>query len=165
MHAYSGRLKRIAMRVVRNEADAEEVVQDSFLQAFRNLAVYRHECALATWLFRIAFNQAVMTLRKRRSSRSDVMEELQNGPHHSAVSYETPEDICAFEEQQRIVRECLRQVPERFRVPLDMRANTGLSYNEIARALDMRESTVKVMVHRGRGKLRRLVRMRVRKAA
>ena len=165
VETYSGRLMRVAMRVVRNEADAEEIVQDTFLQAFRALSGYRHESALSTWLTRIAFNQAIMSLRRRRASRSSLTVELGAGHQQLAVCRDTPETLCSFDEQQRIVLECMNGVPPALRVPLSMRAIAQMKYSEIAAALELRESTAKVMVHRGRQKLHRVLRARLRVAA
>lgn len=159
--ALSPRLMRVALHVVKNPADAEEVVQDALWKAFRNLRRYGQESTLSTWLIRITVNQGITCLRRRRAELAflDAAHPLkpQGFADLPSPDARTPEQICMSEEAERILREGMGLMPPAYKMVLLLREIDELSYQEIAEQLLVPVSTVKIRVHRARRQLRMLL--------
>lgn len=157
---YTGRLLAAARRILRHDEDARDVVQETFLSAFRSLDGFQGEARLATWLRRIAVNCALMKLRARRCRP----EELGVG----ALPALRPEDddfACGdradvvYERGQlrRRVRGCIDQLPEGYRAILLLRYVEDLNTRETARSLGISTDNAKIRLHRARLALRALL--------
>ncbi len=159
---YERRVFGLARRIVRNEHDAEEVVQQTFITLLEHLHDFRGESAFATWLLRIATNHALALLR-REAVRATVPladDATRNGdddlpfPSFIAEWRETPDQILGRAETGRILREALDQLDDKYRLTFLLRDVEGLSTAETAAALGITEANVKVRLLRARLMLR-----------
>jgi len=152
------RLFRIARSIVRDDSEAEDIVQESYLRAFTRLADFRGESRLSTWLTRIVLNEAYGRLRRRRTtvdwdSVGDTLEpEAQIIPFPS--SQPDPERAMAQHEINHILEQAIDALPEPFRVVLVARLVEEMSIEETAELLDVKPETVKTRLHRARHLLR-----------
>jgi RNA polymerase sigma-70 factor, ECF subfamily len=154
---YGERLLTVAMRITKNREDAEDVVQESFLKVFKNVDGFRADSKFATWVTRIAINQALMLLRSHRPNFVSVDEGAEVGdrvqrPEFTAGGY-TPEQLCGQREFEVAVLN-LKKVRKSSRRVLELRVKHDLSEIEIAQALNLTLSAVKARLHRGRLDLR-----------
>jgi RNA polymerase sigma-70 factor, ECF subfamily len=162
--ALSPRLLAAAGRVVGNRADAEDVAQESLTKAFQHLRDFRGEAAFSTWLTRIAVNQGIALLRRRR--RDPLALSVPPAPPDEAdlaldrrpASGPTPEEIYRFREFRRVVGPHLEGMDAAYKTPLCLAALDGWSYAEIAERLGVSMGTVKTRIHRARRRLRETVR-------
>lgn len=165
VRVYGGRLLAVARRFVRNDQDAQDVVQSAFLNAFRSVGQFEGQCLIGTWLHRIVVNTALMKLRSRRrkpeASIDDLLPAFQEDGHHveQFTDWCAPADELMERAQTRaIVRACIEQLPDNYREVLILRDIEELSTEESARALSMTPTAVKVRLHRARQALSTLLR-------
>lgn len=158
MRCGNQRLFRIARSVLRDDAEAEDVVQEAYVRAFTNLDAFRGEASIYTWLTRIALNEANGRLRKRRLSVGlDEIETMQNQGSHVIMfpnADATPETDVARLQTRRVLEAAIDELPTDFRVVFIMRDVEGCNIAETAAALGIREGTVKTRLHRARRQLR-----------
>ncbi len=166
MQRHNRRLFRAARSVLRgDDAEAEDVVQEAYLRAFQGLAAFRGEARLATWLTRIALNEALGRLRRRRPTIDlavvDGAAQEEGGarilmfpttPSHGAEG--DPEGAAARREIRRLVEEAIDELPGPFRRVLVARDVDGMSVEETAAVLGARPETVRTRLHRARRLLR-----------
>jgi RNA polymerase sigma-70 factor (ECF subfamily) len=148
---YGDRVYGIALRVTGSPSDAEEVMQEAFLQAFRSWSTYRGEAAPTTWLYRIAVNAALMRVRSRRPV--ELLSEQPEGLEVVDWSADAAEAVLRGELYQQ-VEAGLVLLPEELRVTLILRDVEGLSTSETAATLEISEPAVKSRLHRARVLLR-----------
>ncbi len=161
---YGGAMLAIARRLLRNEDDAREAVQDAFVQVLRAIPHFREESRLSTWLHRIAVNAALMRLR-RTSRRPEVMaDDLlprfdADGGHAEPVQQVpvSTEAVLANAETCAQVRTCISELPEQYRAVIVLRDLEELSTAEAAQILGITENAVKIRLHRARQALRTLL--------
>jgi len=162
VHAHAPRLRWVAWRVVRNWADADDVVQVTLWKAYQHLPDYQEHAPLSTWLTRIALNEGVGLLRKHRTQPIDLAEP--DAPLHQvqwpATRIGSPEQILASNEIQRIVRHCMEQMRPDYRAVLCCRILEKLSHDEIAQRLGLSVGAVKTRIHRARRVLKGTLRRR-----
>ncbi len=149
---------RLALRLVRNAEDAEDVVQEAFLQALKAIAEFRGHSRFTTWVHRIAVNQALMKLRKRRS---DVfpLETMEGGepsryPLQLVDWSESALNDIVRTEAVGVVEEAITALPIDLKTVLVLRDINGLSNEEAAQALELPLGAVKWRLHRARTILR-----------
>ena len=138
------RIYAMALRLTGSGADAEDVVQETFLRAFRFAGSFRGDCAVGTWLYRIGINAARDLCRRR--PRSESPERLE----HTAAAGREGEDPLARGRLER----ALLALPDGYREVLVMHDVLGLEHPEIAIALDIQEGTSKSQLHKARARLR-----------
>jgi RNA polymerase sigma-70 factor (ECF subfamily) len=149
MRRYNQRLYRAARAIVRDDAEAEDVLQEAYLRAFKHLPSFRHEAQLSTWLTRIVVHEACTRLRLRRRRYGDALEDLER------ETVTTPER-CAYDDELRHGLEAaIDGLPARLRVVFVLRAVQGLSTAETARAVGISIASVKVRLLRARSALQR----------
>ena len=136
---------RLALGKTGSPQDAEEVTQTAFLKAWQGLRTFQEKAAFSTWLYRLTANAAVDLLRRRREPALSL-----DDPDQAP----SPEELSMAAERRRLLWQAIDQLPESHRLPLVLRELEGLSYREIARALDLEEGTVKSRLARGRLMLR-----------
>jgi len=153
------RLYRIARSVVRNDSDAEDVVQEAYVNAFTHLDSFRGDSSLATWLARITMNEALTRLR--RASQTVSLEtptahrvEAQIIKFPQTTTSDDPERTMAQREILRIVERATDNLPEIFRTVFVARVIEGMSVEETADLLGLTAKTVKTRLHRARRLLR-----------
>jgi RNA polymerase sigma-70 factor, ECF subfamily len=156
---YDRRVFRIAQHITQNREDAEDVVQDAFLKAYQNLDRFKGDSKFYTWLVRIAVNEALMKLRKRRNSRvvsmdDDVETEEGSMPREFADWSPNPEQLYGQDETAEILRKTIQGLPPTFRTVFVLRDVEGLSTEETAQMLDLSVPAVKSRLLRARLQLR-----------
>jgi RNA polymerase sigma-70 factor (ECF subfamily) len=148
------RLYRVARSIVRDDADAEDVLQEAYLHAFSALAEFRGESALATWLTRIVVNEALQRLRRPREAVTPIGGRAPGAQvipfPTSAQQSDDPERAMAQREICQLVEQAIDALPQEFRTVLVARVIEGMSVEETADALDLRSETVKTRLHRAR---------------
>jgi RNA polymerase sigma-70 factor, ECF subfamily len=160
MQRYNRRLYRIARSVVKDDSEAEDVVQAGYGLAFTHLHSFRRKSSLGAWLARIVLNEALGRLRRRRATVEWTSFESQcSNPSHliqipSAANQPDPERLTAQREIQRLLEQAIDSLPERFRIVLVTRTIEGMSVDETAELLGLRPETVKTRLHRARTLLR-----------
>jgi len=161
---FGPRLLAVARRLLRNEDDARDAVQDALLAAFRCMGNFQRESAPETWLHRIVVNSALMKLRTRRrkpeTSIEELLPEFLEDGHHQRHVHEwpaCPEKQLSQRETQAIVRACIDRLPEGHRTVLLLRDIEELTTEETAQSLGISEGAVKVRLHRARLALRGLL--------
>lgn len=154
------RLFRIARAVMRDDNEAEDVVQESYMRAFSSLAAFRAEASIFTWLTRIVLNEANGRLRRtRRHVGLEQVEAVQNSGAdvimfpNSALAL-GPEENAARLEVRRVLERAIDELPADFRLVFVMRDVEECSIAETAAAIGIREETVKTRLHRARRLLR-----------
>lgn len=161
---YGGRLFAVANRLLRNDDDARDAVQEGFLAAFRAIGRFEGGSRISTWLHRIVVNAALMKLRSRRrkpeESLDDLLPTFTADGHHAQHNTEwnlSPHDAAERGDTRAVVRECIDRLPETYRSVLLMRDIEELDTEETARMLGITENAVKIRLHRARQALRTLL--------
>jgi RNA polymerase sigma-70 factor (ECF subfamily) len=162
---FGSRLLAVARRFVRNDEDAQDIVQSAYLSAFRALDQFEGNCQLSTWLHRIVVNTALMKLRSKRRKPEESIEELlpafQEDGHHveQFADWTMPADqLIERNETRAFVRACIDRLPENYRTVLLLRDIEERSTQDVADALSMTATAVKVRLHRARQALSTLLR-------
>jgi RNA polymerase sigma-70 factor (ECF subfamily) len=161
---HNQRLFRVARAVLRDDAEAEDVVQETYVRAFSNLAAFRGEARLSTWLTRICVNEALGRVRRRRPTIefSEAGPELGQVLMFPSMSIEPdPETETARSQMQRFLEEAVDALPEPFRLVFILRDVEGLNVEETAGHLAIREETVKTRLHRARRLMRATIEKRL----
>ena len=153
------RLFRVARAVVRDEAEAEDVLQEAYTRAFGAIAGFRGEAGIATWLTRIVLNEAHGRQRRRRATvELDEVETAQEGAQvlnfPGLSRSEDPEADAARAQIRRIFERAVDDLPEPFRLVFILREVEELSAEETAGHLNLKVETVKTRLHRARRRLR-----------
>jgi RNA polymerase sigma-70 factor (ECF subfamily) len=157
LKANNQRLYRLARGILRNDNEAEDVVQETYVRAFTHLADFRGASSLATWLSRIAMNEALGRLRRERPGvelDAQGTLEAQIIPFPLASTADDPEKSMARREIQCVVERAIDELPEVFRLVFIARVVEGMSIEETAESLELRPETVKTRLHRARVMLR-----------
>jgi RNA polymerase sigma-70 factor (ECF subfamily) len=155
MRRYNQRLYRIARAILRDDGEAEDVMQDAYVRAFQHLDQFAGRAPFSAWLTRIAVHEALgrVRLRKRHPQFDDTQHEgelLMNAVETSP----DPEQTASRVEVGRLLEEALLDLPEQYRTVVMMRDVEELSTSETAIALDLTEHNVKIRLHRGRAMAR-----------
>ncbi len=165
MRRNNQRLYRLARGFLRNDAEAEEAVQETYLKAFTHLDSFRGDCSLATWLGRIVVNEALIRLRRQKSqpgnpaagSVNDLADIPTDGGHLVAaipVAAPTPEQAMARHELRRAIETAVDNLPPPFRSVFMLRTIEQMSIEETAAYLGIPAQTVKTRLHRANKLLR-----------
>ncbi len=163
VRTYGGRMLAVARRLVRNEEDARDCVQEAFLQAFRNIEKFEQRASLGSWLHRIVVNAALMKLRARARRPEESIEDLL--PQFDADGQRTaPEaelavslELLESREVREAVRRSIDQLPDGYRNVLLIRDIEGYDTEETAKLLGLTPGAVKTRLHRARTALKSLL--------
>ncbi len=157
MRRYNSRLYRVALAVVKNEAEAEDVVQDAYVRAYTHLRQFEGRAMFSTWLTRIAYHEALA--RAQRGKRYTSFDPLDpdNPPELEAElrSTNNPEKNAADKEMSILLENAILSLPDHYRTVLMMRDVQQLDTSETAACLGLSEENVKVRLHRARAILRK----------
>jgi len=157
MQRYNRKLYRAARSVVGNDAETEDVVQEAWTRAFAHIADYRGESSLATWLVRIALNEALG--RKRRERPMVELNETTEKETSSVVSFPQrtadPESALSRAQVRRRLEQAIDTLPPDFRTVFILREIEDMSGADVARQLSIPEATAKTRLHRARALLRK----------
>ena len=156
---YDRQIFRIARHITQNKEDAEDIVQDTFLKAYQKLEQFQGNSKFYTWLVRIAVNESLMRLRKRRNSKTvsmdeDVQTEDGSVPRDFADWTPNPEQQYGQGEMGEILRKTIQGLPPGFRSVFTLRDIENLSTEETAEALGLSVPAVKSRLLRARLQLR-----------
>jgi RNA polymerase sigma-70 factor (ECF subfamily) len=160
---YEQRVYSLALRMLRQEQDAEDVTQQTFLSAMQNLGGFRGEASFSTWLLRIASHAALKVIRKRKGLDTTSLEEATEEedsygsiphPEYIADWRQSPEELVRKNEIQRLLDDALAKLDEKHRLVFLLRDVEGLSVKEAAAALGLSEGNTKVRLLRARLQLR-----------
>ena len=160
---YEPKVLALALRYTRIREDAEDVVQQSFQKAFIYLSRFEGKSRFSTWLTRIAINEALMWLRRKRASREVLIGDSTTIDETTvavdlADSDPSPEDNCLHEEQKRILTAAVKQLKPRTRKAIELRELGELSTEETAQVLGLTTGAVKARLFHARKQLRKSLR-------
>jgi len=152
---YQHKVVKLVMRYMRDPADAEDVSQEAFIKAYRALPNFRGDSAFYTWLYRIAINTAKNAIVARKRSPVEYDLDLQNTEDSydmqgRLADTETPEALVLTEEIRTIVNTAIDALPEDLRTAIVLRELDGMSYEEIAAAMECPVGTVRSRIFRAR---------------
>src|SRR5215471_4148239 len=159
---YEDKVFRLAYRFVRNETEAQEILQDTFLSIWRKLHTFKGDAQFSSWLYRVAANAALMRLRAQRRHPEISTEELPIGyldshgqlPAVGENWARRPDDQLQSDELRKHIQQAVDNLPELYRTVFLIRDVEGLSTEETAEVLNISVPTVKTRLHRARIALR-----------
>ena len=165
MRRYNQRIFRSVRSILRDEAEAEDVVQETFVRAFHHLKDFEERSSLATWLTRIAINEALSRLRKsqRFGSLDNQTNRKEDGSFSMESTQPSPEDQASSRELRSILTAAIDSLPQALRIVFVLREIEGLSTLATSEALQLSSEAVRVRLHRARLTLRRAVENQVGK--
>ncbi len=156
--ATSNHIYHMALKILRDPQDAEDVLQESYIKALRALPNFEGRSTLSTWLYRIAVNEALMLLRKRRINLVSVEDETDEDDEQPGMVLTDwaglPEDELLSAESRQRLEAAVDTLPDTLRIVFMLRDIEGLSIKETAELLDLTETAVKTRLLRARLKLR-----------
>ncbi|GAA4850322.1 RNA polymerase sigma factor [Algivirga pacifica] len=150
VHRYQDKVYNLAFRLLGNQQDAEEVAQDSFVKAYRNLSKFHYNASFGTWIYRITYNTALTFLKKRALETSSLatIEEYQH-----PLSEDLPLSTLDKKERKRFLEEALSCLKEESRLLITLFYLQEKSVEEVAEITGMTKANVKVRIHRIRKQL------------
>ena len=158
---YSGKIYNLALKILNDPQDAEDVLQETFLKAYRGLPSFEGRSKLSTWLFRIASNEALMIIRKRRPELILALEQNDTQSAEAEVEESEIVDWCCLPERELLSGEArqfldkaIQNLSASLRVVFVLRDIEGLSIRETSEALGISEAAIKIRLLRARLKLR-----------
>ena len=152
---YQRKLARLLSRFIRDPAEVEDVTQEAFIKAYRALPAFRGDSAFYTWLYRIGINTAknyLMAMGRRAPTSTEVEAEEAEGFEEGEQlrDINTPESLLLSNEIAKTVNATIEQLPEELRTAIQMREIEGMSYEDIAKAMDCPIGTVRSRIFRAR---------------
>jgi len=157
MRQHNGRLFRVARAILKDDAEAEDALQDAYLEAYRHLAEFRGEAQLSTWLTRIVVNQSLMRLRRQKRERvvvpfdgAEEREEVEVADENA----EPPSSAVLRAEVRRVLERRIDELPVAFRTVFVMREVEDMTVDETAECLGIPPATVRTRLFRARSLLR-----------
>ena len=152
---YQRKLARLLSRFIRDPAEVEDVTQEAFIKAYRALPAFRGDSAFYTWLYRIGINTAknyLMAMGRRAPTSTEVEAEEAEGFEEGEQlrDINTPESVLLSNEIAETVNRTIEQLPEELRKAIQMREIEGMSYEDIAQAMDCPIGTVRSRIFRAR---------------
>lgn len=159
MRRYEKGIYNLALRITRSPEEAEEILQDTLLSAFKNISHFREESSFKTWIYKVGTNFALMKLRKKKQDSKIFLDEplhFQNEeiPRDLADWSENPEDLFEKQELKKLLKEAVDSLPEIYQTVFWMRDIDGLSNQEVAEILGLSIPAVKSRILRARLLLR-----------
>jgi RNA polymerase sigma-70 factor (ECF subfamily) len=156
MRRHNQLLYRVARAILRNDGEAEDVMQDAYVRAYEHLAQFAGRAKFSTWLTRIAVHEALARMhRANRYQESEPMSERSGEPLDRLASLEpNPEQLASNSEIRRLLEEAIEKLPDAYRIIFMLRDVEEMSTTDTANILGITEDNVKVRLHRARGLLR-----------
>lgn len=147
---YSRAMYNVGYRITGNEEDAEDVLQESFVSAFKNLESYRGDATFGAWLKRIVVNKSINVIKKRKENLIAQEEEFDVPAEEPATDYMPELSVDR-------VRKCIEMLPDGYRSVVSLYLLEGYDHEEIAGIMGITESTSKSQLNRAKGKLKELL--------
>ncbi len=156
---YEGRIYRHLRKMVKDQNELQDLLQETFLSAYKGLAGFSGNSSFATWLFKVANNTALMYLRKKRPELLQHAEDIENMEQFefmpaSAEFVSTPMDVLLSQEGRKKIEEALDRLPMVYRTVIVLKDIEGFSLEEVAEITDSSVPAVKSRLHRGRNFIR-----------
>ncbi len=154
LNKYRNLVFSIMLKMVRNKQEAEDLTQEAFMKAFSSLATFNDEFAFSTWLMKIASNNCIDFLRKRKLKTYSIHEPIKY--KDEKIEFEIPDYEPGPErkllqgEKSRMIEEAINELPERYRYVIILRHKEEKSYEEISEIMDLPLGTVKAQIFRAR---------------
>jgi RNA polymerase sigma-70 factor (ECF subfamily) len=151
---YRNLVYTIMIKMVRNPQEAEDLTQEAFMKAFNSLASFNEEFAFSTWLMKIATNNCIDFLRKRKLRTYSIHEPIQYKDEKIEIDIPdaepTPEKTLLQHERKKVLESAIEELPERYKYVVILRHKEEKSYEEIAEILNLPLGTVKAQIFRAR---------------
>lgn len=161
VNRYEGKVYRLAMRMLRNPEDAEDALQETFLQVYRGLNSFEGRSTFSTWLFRLATNVCLMKIRHRGTEPAQLLPLEEYLPRHEEGEHpqiqdwpDKPEEVLLNKESRQKMLEALERLPVEYRAVFILRDIEGFSSTEAGETLGISVAAVKSRLHRARLALR-----------
>ena len=161
---YESKVYNLALRFMRNQEDAEEVLQDVFSTLYLKIKGFKGKSAFSSWLYRVVMNAAFMKLRKRKQHQTVSIEDLapaartlfvEKAPYHSYQIVRHSEQLSIQAQLRETLESAIRRLPDQYRAVFVLRDVDGLSNNEVSELLELSIPAVKSRLHRSRLMLRK----------
>jgi RNA polymerase sigma-70 factor (ECF subfamily) len=168
MSRYKDAIYYMILKMINNTSDAEDLTIEAFGKAFRNIENYSPQFAFSTWLFKIASNNCIDYMRKKKTKQvsihgtaSDQQEQGDGINEETSLSFQSdlpdPEEAMIKEQKQKLMRELVKQLKPRYRQLIELRYFKEFSYDEISQELELPIGTVKAQLFRARELLQGIV--------
>jgi RNA polymerase sigma-70 factor (ECF subfamily) len=159
---YKRMVYRLAMQITKNHADADDVMQETFIKVYRSIRTFRKDAAFETWLYRIAVNEALNFVKRRERQRASTLETVSETEYETTLRYRTqiandPHAHAEKAELRHHVTEAVNTLSLKHRTVVILHEFEGLTHAEIASILNCSEGTVRSRLHYARKKLRTLL--------
>ena len=155
MRRYNQRLYRVARAILRDDSEAEDVMQDAYVRAYQHLDQFARRAPFSSWLTRIAVHEALARVRQRNRTQQIAEGEVEGEfVMNLAEPSPNPEQTASTAELGHLLEEALLALPEQFRTVVIFRDVEELNTEETAEALEISEENVKIRLHRGRAMVR-----------
>lgn len=161
MGKFYQRIYALIYQIIKNREETEDLVQETFMKAFRALPDFDPQYAFSTWLYKIAYNNCIDTIRKRKlrmvSLDYPLREDEDQGPLSSEIDNEefSPEETLLFSEKQKQIQEAIEKLPKIYQEVIVLRHQEELSYEQISEMLHLPVGTVKARIFRAREMLKK----------
>lgn len=146
---FNQQLYRISMSIINDDQEAEDIMQITYLNAYRQLENFKHQSSFNTWLTRILINESLLHKKRKLKQEKTLVENTYNDSH-----FETPLNNLMNKELKSILEKAIAELPEKYRLVFVMREVQGMSTNETMAALELGESNVKIRLTRAKEMLR-----------
>ena len=159
---YKRMVYRLAMQITKNHADADDVMQETFIKVYRSIRTFRKDAAFETWLYRIAVNEALNFVKRRERQRESTLETASEAEYEAITRYRAqinndPHAHAEKAELRHHVTEAVNNLSLKHRTVVILHEFEGLTHAEIASILNCSEGTVRSRLHYARKKLRTLL--------
>ena len=154
MAAHENKMYAVALRMCGNREDAQDCMQEAMVRVYRALSGFKGQSSFSTWVYRITMNSCLDELRRRKNRMTSSLDAMLENGFAPSDDGDTPEQSSLRSEQRRALERAIRELPEDMRAAIVLRDVQGLSYEEIAQALEANVGTIKSRISRGREKLR-----------
>jgi RNA polymerase sigma-70 factor (ECF subfamily) len=156
---YKDLVFNLAMQMLKNKEEAEEVSQDTFIKVFKKLDRFRGDSKLSTWIYRVAYNTCLDRIKKNKKRFNEVA--IDEFTEHQIKIMDTALDVLETKELQQAIQECLQQLPGKDSFLLTLFYFEELSLEEISRIVNIEANTVKVKLFRSRKKLATILKQKL----
>ncbi|MGB5287785.1 MAG: sigma-70 family RNA polymerase sigma factor [Ignavibacteriaceae bacterium] len=154
VNRYKNKAFSMLKRMLKNDFDAEEVLQDCFLKAFNSLGTFKGEAKFSTWFYRIVYNTALTRLSSKKRKTETEMSSVEE---HFDLESEFGSDEIEKKDVSQLIHDTISKLPERYSAIITMFYLNEMSIEEISEVMQITVSNVKVMLHRSRNSLRDLI--------
>lgn len=166
LNNYRGALFNLLYKMVRNKEETEDLVQEAFMKAFKALPSFNEEYAFSTWLYKIAINNCIDHMRKKRLKTYSINKPVQSKDGEFDREFPdtsmSPDKHLLADERATLIETAIDELPENYRIAIVLRHSEEKSYEEIAQLLNIPLGTVKARIFRAREMLKKMLKNKLR---